>query len=134
MSFKEKIQNYTMNSYMKKYGERITQVQGNVISVKIEEKTILWLFHKLSVILLLRPERSKSVIKCYYKKSRFFKKIDFISISQGNLVIVQGLKGKKGKENREQIQIINVRNLSTKKDLVKTDGKVQKIKNVQKFR
>lgn len=131
MGFKEKIQNYYMNSYMKKYGERITQVQGNVISVKIEEKTILWIFHKLSVILLIRPERSKGVVKCYYKKNRWFKRVDFMSVSQGNLVIIQGLKGKKGKGNREQLQIINIRNLSTKKDLVKTDEKVKKVQKVQ---
>ncbi len=32
------------------------------------------------------------------------------------------MKGKKGKEHREQIQIVNIRNMTTKKDLVPAQG------------
>ncbi|HEY5562899.1 MAG TPA: hypothetical protein VIK72_14295 [Clostridiaceae bacterium] len=133
MGLKDKIQKSYADSYMKRYGDRITQVQGNVVSVKIKKKTILWLFHKIEVILLVRQDRSKSITKCVYKKNRFFKKIDFIKIVQGNLLIVQGLKGKKGKANHEVITIINVRNLTNKTDLVKVDGQDQKVKRVQKI-
>ena len=55
MSFKEKLTQYYTQSYLKKYGDRLTQIQGNVVSVKIEEKTILWIFHKLTATLLVRP-------------------------------------------------------------------------------
>lgn len=134
MSIKEKFAKYYTDSYLKKYGDRLTQVQGNIISVKVEEKTILWLFHKIKAVLIIKPERSKSVIQCIYKKNKWFKKPAFLAVSQGNLVIVQGLKGKKGKETRETINVMNVRNLTTKKDLVPVTGKVQKVQRVQRFR
>lgn len=134
MSITEKLQSYYTNRYLKKYGDRITQIQGNVVSVKIEQKTILWIFHKLFVTLIVRQERMKNVTKCVYKKNKFFKKPDFISVSQGNLVVVQGLKGKKGKENRELIEIMNLRNFTTKKDLVATDANIQMQKSQQRFR
>jgi hypothetical protein len=132
MGFKEKLAKYYTDSYLKKYGDRLTQVQGNAISVKIEEKTILWIFHKLTVTLILRPERSKSIVRCVYKKNRWFKKPEFISITQGNLLIVQGLKGKKGKENRETIEVMNIKNMTTKKDLVPVEGGAPQVKRVQK--
>ena len=53
MSFKEKIAQYYTKSYFKKYGDRLTQVQGTVVSVKISKKTILWIFNKLTVTLLI---------------------------------------------------------------------------------
>jgi hypothetical protein len=134
MGIKEKFSKRYAESYMKKYGDRITQVQGNVISVKVEPKSILWLFHKLKVTIFVRPERSKSVVKCVFEKNKWFKKPSFITITQGNLVVVQGMKGKKGKEGREQIQIMNVRNLSTKKDLVPVEGKPQKVQRIQRTR
>lgn len=134
MSFKEKIAQYYTKSYLKKYGDRLTQVQGTVVSVKITEKTILWIFHKLNVTLLVRPERSKNVVKCSYVRNKWFKKPEFITISQGNLVLVQGLKGKRGKENREQIELINIRNITTKKDLVPMDGKPQRTQRVQRIK
>lgn len=136
MSFKEKLTEYYTQSYLKKYGDRLTQVQGNVVSVKIEEKTILWIFHKLTATLLVRPDRSKGVVKCVYKKNRWFKKPEFIQVSQGNLLIVQGLKGKKskkGNQSTESTTIINIRNLSTKKDLVPVEGKAGKIQRTQKI-
>lgn len=47
MGFRDKIQQYYINSYMKKYGDRLTQVQGKVLSCKIEKKSIIGIFHKL---------------------------------------------------------------------------------------
>lgn len=134
MGIKEKFSKRYADSYIKKYGDRITQVQGNVVSVKVEPKSILWIFHKIKVTILVRPERSKSVVKCVFRKNRWFKKPNFITINQGNLVVIQGMKGLKGKEDREQIQIMNVRNLSTKKDLVPVEGKVQKTQKIQRIR
>lgn len=134
MGIKQKFAKRYADSYMKKYGDRITQTQGNVISIKVEEKSILWLFHKLKVTILVRPERSKSVVKCIFSKNKWFKKPAFITITQGNLVVIQGMKGKKGKEGREQIQVMNVRNLSTKKDLIPVEGKVQKVQKIQRIR
>lgn len=134
MSIKEKFSKVYADSYLKKYGDRLTQVQGNVVSAKVEEKTILWIFHKLKVTIIVKPDRSKTVVKCMYKKNRWFKKPNFIGITQGNLVIIQGLKGKKGKENRELLTIMNVRNLSTKKDLVAVDGKPQKVQQVRRYK
>ncbi len=134
MGFKDKLAKYYTDSYIKKYGDRLAQVQGNVVSVKVEEKTILWIFHKISAVLIVRPERSKNVVKCTYKKNKWFKKPGFLNINQGNLVIVQGLKGKKSKkskESREVIEIMNIKNLTTRKDLVPVEG--QQVKRVQKI-
>lgn len=135
MSFKEKISQYYTRSYLKKYGDRLTQVQGTVISVKIKRKTILWLFNKLAVTLLVRPERSRNISRCTYRKWKWFKKPKFITINQGNFILVQGLKGKRGKENREQIELINVRNMTTKKDLIPIEGKVPKVqRKIQRYK
>ena len=131
MGFKEKLQNRYTQSYLDKYGDRLISVQGNVISIKITEKKILWLFHKLMVTLVIRPERSKSIVKCVYRKNKWLKKVPFIPINQGNLVIVQGMKGVKGKEGRETLTILNILNQSNKKELFKTDVAPQK--SVQKF-
>jgi hypothetical protein len=138
MSFKEKIAQYYTKSYLKKYGDRLTQVQGTVVSVKVYEKTILWIFNKITVTLLVRPERSKNVTKCFYARNKWFKKPEFIQINQGNLVLVQGLKGKKGntkgKSSSEQIDMINIRNMTTKKELIPTEGKIQKVQRVQRLK
>lgn len=134
MSFKEKISQYYTKSYLKKYGDRLTQVQGTVVSVKVTKKTILWIFHKLNVSLLVRPERSKNIVKCSYVRKKWFKKPDFITINQGNLVLVQGLKAKKGKQGKDFINLINIRNMTTKKDLVPVEGKVQRVKRVQRIK
>ena len=134
MGLKDKFTKYYTDSYLKKYGDRLTQVQGNVLSVKVEAKSILWIFHKIIVTIIVRPERSKSVLKTVYKRNRWFKKPIFIQVSQGNLVLIQGLKGKKSKkstENREFIQIMNIRNLTTKKDLVPMDGKEPKVQRIK---
>ena len=132
MSLKEKMRKFTTDSYLKRYGDRLAQIQGNVVSVKIETKKIFWIYNLIIVSLLVRQEGSKSIVKCYYKKHKWFKKPTFIPISQGNLVLVQGLKGVKGKENREQITIMNIRNLSTKKDLIPVEGNEPKIQRVRR--
>lgn len=135
MSFKEKLQKYYLDSFMKKNGDRLTQVQGNVVSIKIEEKTILWIFHKITAILLVRPDRSKTIVRFVYKRNRWFKKPTFMNLYQGNLVIVQGMKAKKRKkpkDTHEAIEIMNVRNLTTKKDLVPMEGAAP-VKRVQKI-
>lgn len=130
MGFTDKLNKYYAENYIKKYGDRLAQVQGNIVSVKVEEKTILWIFHKITAVLLVKPERSRNIVRCVYQKRRWFKKIDFIQLSQGNFVLVQGLKGKKGKENREEIEIMNIRNLTTRRDLIPIDEepKVQRVK------
>lgn len=140
MGIKQKLtENYTKN-FMKKYGDRLTQAQGKVLSVKMEKKSILWIFHKIMVTIIIKPERSRSVVKCTYKKNRWFKKPHFISISQGNALIIQGLKGKKakkGKESKEVFEIINIVNMTTKQELVKSEGNddnIKKIKNAQKIK
>lgn len=134
MSFKEKIAQYYTKSYLKKYGDRLTQVQGTVVSVKITRKTILWIFNKLTVTLLVRPERSKNIVKCSYIRKKWFKKPEFITINQGNLVLLQGLKGKKGKENRESLDLINIRNMTSKKDLIPIEGKMPKVQKIKRFK
>lgn len=136
MSFKEKMQKYYADSFMKKNGDRLTQIQGNVISVKVELKAVLWIFHKLTATVLVKPDRSRNIIKCVYRRNRWFKKPEFMTLTQGNLVIVQGLKSTTGKKDdkKEFIQIMNIRNLSTKKDLVKLDGDQGQIKPVRKVR
>lgn len=144
MGFKEKVQNYYTKSYMKKYGDRITQLQGNIISVKIEEKAILWIFHKLVATILVKPDRSRGVVRCIYRRHRWFKKPEFMTLSQGNLVIIQGLKAakqsdrkKKGKDTKlvgDAISVMNIRNLTTKKDLVKVEGNNSQPKTVRQVR
>ena len=139
MGLKEKLTNSYANAYLTKYGDRLTQLQGNILSVKITSKTILWIFNKLRVDMVVKPQGSKAIAKCCYKKNRWFKKPVFIQLNQGNLVIVQGLKPKKKKKNNisnasEAIEVINVRNLSTKKDLVPVDQKVQKVQQRQFIR
>ncbi|WP_368487876.1 hypothetical protein [Clostridium sp. BJN0013] len=134
MSFKEKIAQYYTKSYLKKYGDRLTQIQGTVVSVKIARKTILWIFNKLTVTLLVRPERSKNIVKCSYIRKKWFKKPEFIPINQGNLVLVQGLKGKKGKANRESLDLINIRNITSKKDLIPIEGKMPKVQKIKRFK
>lgn len=140
MGIKQKLtESYTKN-YMKKYGDRLTQAQGKVLSVKMEKKSILWIFHKIMVTIIIKPERTRNVVKCAYKKNRWFKKPHFISVSQGNSLIIQGLKGlkgKKGKGSSEIIEIINIVNMTTKQQLVESEGNednIKKIKSAQKIK
>ncbi|KOA20988.1 hypothetical protein CLHOM_05760 [Clostridium homopropionicum DSM 5847] len=135
MGLKAKITNYYTNSYMKKYGDRITQAQGKVISVKIEEKPILWIFHKLTVTILIKPERSKNIIKCVYRKNKWFKKPEFIPVAQGHSIVVQGLKGLKTKGHGESIDVMNVINMTNRKQLVPLeDDVIKKIQQGQKIK
>ena len=117
MGVKDKLSKYYTDSYLEKYGDRMAQFQGNIISVKVEEKSILWLFHKIIATVIIKPDRSKAVIKCVYKKNKWFKKPQFIDVNQGHKVIIMGLKGIKGKANSENILVSNIANLTTKKDL-----------------
>lgn len=134
MGFKEKLSKYYADSYLEKYGDRMAQFQGNIISVKIEQKTILWIFHKLVATLIVKPERTKSVVKCVYKKNSWFKKINFLTLNQGHNVIVQGIKSS-GKDGKEVIQLNNIINLTTKKDLVPVDhSKIKKTRQQSKMR
>lgn len=51
------------------------------------------------------------------------KKPEFIPVKQGNKVIVMGVTGDKEskKENSQEVQIMNLLNLTTKKDLIPID-------------
>lgn len=129
MGFKDMLAKRYSDAFLKKYGDRITQVQGRILSVKETVKTILWVYHVIKVDVLVKPERSKNVTRCQYTKKQWFKKPTFMPLSQGNLVVIQGVKGKKGKEDSELISILNVMNLTTKQDLIPVDQpKVQRMK------
>lgn len=117
MGFKDKMTKYYSDAYMEKYGDRMTNVAGTILSVKTEVKSILGIFNKLHVFLVVKPEVGKQVVKCEYKKNRWFKKPQFIDVNQGHKVIIMGLKGVKGKANSENVLISNIANLTTRKDL-----------------
>ena len=117
MGFKDKMTKYYSDAYMEKYGDRMTSVAGTILSVKTEVKSILGIFNKLHVFLVVKPEVGKQVVKCEYKKNRWFKKPQFIDVNQGHKVIIMGLKGVKGKANSENVLISNIANLITRKDL-----------------
>ena len=117
MGFKDKMTKYYSDAYMEKYGDRMTSVAGTILSVKTEVKSILGIFNKLHVFLVVKPEVGKQVVKCEYKKNRWFKKPQFIDVNQGHKVIIMGLKGVKGKANSENILVSNIANLTTRKDL-----------------
>lgn len=117
MGFKDKMTKYYSDAYMEKYGDRMTSVAGTILSVKTEVKSILGIFNKLHVFLVVKPEVGKQVVKCEYKKNRWFKKPQFIDVNQGHKVIIMGLKGVKGKVNSENVLISNIANLTTRKDL-----------------
>lgn len=126
MSFKEKLKgkfgNYFQNAYMEKYGDRITSISGTILSAKLIPKSYI-IFHRLIVEMVIKPEAGKTIVKCWYKKNAWFKKPEFIAVKQGHKVIIMGVTGEKDnkKENSQQIQIMNVINLTTKKDLVPID-------------
>ena len=117
MGFKDKMTKYYSDADMEKYGDRMTSVAGTILSVKTEVKSILGIFNKLHVFLVVKPEVGKQVVKCEYKKNRWFKKPQFIDVNQGHKVIIMGLKGVKGKANSENVLISNIANLTTRKDL-----------------
>ena len=117
MGFNDRMTKYYSDAYMEKYGDRMTSVAGTILSVKTEVKSILGIFNKLHVFLVVKPEVGKQVVKCEYKKNRWFKKPQFIDVNQGHKVIIMGLKGVKGKANSENVLISNIANLTTRKDL-----------------
>ena len=117
MGFKDKMTKYYSDAYMEKFGDRMTSVAGTILSVKTEVKSILGIFNKLHVFLVVKPEVGKQVVKCEYKQNKWFKKPQFIDVNQGHKVIIMGLKGIKGKANSENILVSNIANLTTKKDL-----------------
>ena len=78
MGFKDKMTKYYSDAYMEKYGDRMTSVAGTILSVKTEVKSILGIFNKLHLFLVFKPEVGKQVVKCEYKKNRWFKKPQFI--------------------------------------------------------
>lgn len=117
MGFKDKMTKHFSDAYIQKYGDRMTSASGTVLSVKIEEKSILGILRSISASIVLKPEQGKQIIKSEYKKKRWFKKPEFIDIKQGHKLIIMGLKGEKGKENSEVIAVSNIANLTTRKDL-----------------
>lgn len=128
MSFRDSINGMLQKRYLKKYGDRMTAVRGNIINVKVTEKTFLFFIHNLRVDILLRPERSKNIVRCYYKKRTWFKKHNLINLQTGQLIIVQGLKDIKG----ESIEILNIQNLTTKRSIIDIDELKQKQQKQQK--
>ncbi|MBZ9690625.1 hypothetical protein [Clostridium sp. M14] len=120
--FSGKFNKYFQDAYLEKYGDRITSTSGTVLSVKVFEKSY-FIFHKILVEMVVKPEVGRSVVKCFYKQNKWFKKPEFITVSQGHKVIIMGVKGEKikKKDTTEAIQIMNVLNLTTKKDLIPVD-------------
>ena len=120
MGLKDKLEQYSRDTYFKKYGDRIASASGTVISIKLITKNYFFI-RTLVVDMIIKPEVGKAVIKARYKKKRWFKKIDFITVSRGHKVMIMGIKGVKGKKDADIIAIQNVLNLTTKKDLVPID-------------
>ena len=125
MGFKDKFNKYFQDSYYQKYGDRIASTSGTVVSIKYQEKNYI-LFHTLVVDMVIKPEVGKGIIKARYKKKRFFKKVAFIAVSMSHKVMIMGLKGVKGNKDADVLQIQNVLNLTTKKDLVPIDHSLLK--------
>ena len=120
MGFKDKLGKYYSEAYMQKYGDRISSASCTVVSIKFQEKNY-FIIKTLLVDMIIKSDVSKGVVKARYKKRRWFKKVEFIPISTGHKVMLMGLKGKKGKADSEVLQIQNVLNLTTKRDLVPVD-------------
>jgi hypothetical protein len=114
MSFKSDLNEMMQKRYLKKYGDRMAALRGNIINVKITCKTFLFFIHNLRVDILLRPERSKNIVRCYFKKRTWFKKFNLINLQTGHLIVIQGLKDKKG----EAIEALNIQNITTKKSII----------------
>lgn len=120
MGFKDKLNKYYTESYMQKYGDRISSASGTVVSIKFQEKNYI-IIKALIVDMIIKSDVSKGVVKAKYKKKRWFKKPDFIPVSTGHKVMLMGLKGKKGKKDSEVLMIQNVLNLTTRRDLIPVD-------------
>jgi len=143
MGFKDKLSQGYTNAFMNKYGDRVTQVQGRALSVKTVEKSFLGILNTIIVTIVVKQDNARTIATCVYKKKRWFKKPLFIPISQGHSLIIQGLKPdyskkkKKNKKIKDHISIMNVMNLTNKKDLVPVEGgskKIQRPKQDKRFR
>lgn len=132
MGFKEKVAKRYADSYYKKYGDRITQIQGRILSVKITTKSILGIFNILKADVVVKLDRNKSIARCNYSVRKWFKKPSLMTLNQGHSVIIQGVKGKKGTKDSDVISIMNIRNMTTKADLVQTDQPVKKVQQRQR--
>ena len=91
MGFKDKMTKYYSDAYMQKYGDRMTSVSGTILSVKTEVKSILGIFNKIRVHLVVKPDAGKQIAKCEYKRNRWFKKPQFIDVNKGHKVIIMGI-------------------------------------------
>lgn len=135
MGFKDKINKKIQDVYWEKYKDRLTQVHGHILSVKLTEKAILGFIHLLQVDIVIKPMGSKAVVKCQYKRRRYFKKPEFIQLNQGHLVIIQGLKPKKNKKkDSDVIEVMNVINMTTKKELIPVGVDLKKLQQKQIIR
>lgn len=136
MGFKDSVSKKYAESFYEKNKDRIAQVQGKILQIKEERKKVFFIFHKLLVTILVKPAGSRNIVKCEYKRNKWFKPAEFITVSQGHSVLIQGLKGKKDKKgnskgNRETISIMNINNLTNKQMLVPVEGgmKQQKVRD-----
>lgn len=138
MGFKEKLANSYSNAFMTRYGDRVTQLQGRALSVKTEEKSFLGILNTIIVTIVIKQDNLRTVSTCVYKKKKWFKKPTFIPVSQGHSLIIQGLKPdytkKHKKKFKDSISIMNVLNLTNKKDLVPVDGAQKKVQRVRQDR
>lgn len=130
MGFKDKLSQSYTNAYLNRYGDRLTQIQGRVLSVKVEEKSFLGIIRTLTALIVVKPVSSSGVSTCYYKKKKWFKKPTFMNLSQGHSVIVQGLKPdkkkKKKKKYEEYLSVVNIVNMTNRSELVPSNGEIPK--------
>ena len=56
-------QSYT-NAYLNKYGDRLTQLQGRVLSIKSETKSFIGILNWITVTIVLKPEAKKYFHLC----------------------------------------------------------------------
>ncbi len=127
MGLRDKLENYQRESFLEKHGDRITPVLGNVLSIKVERTKKFFIYNQLEVNMVVKPVKSKNVVRCQYKKNAFFKEPEFMDIRNGNEVLVQGLKGEKGKNGAEIVNIMNVVNITDRTQLVEGDMPVDEI-------
>lgn len=121
MGFKDKMTQYFSEAYIQKYGDRMNSVMGSVLSIHVEEKSVLGIYNKILATFVVKPDMGKGIQKCQYKKAKWFKKPEFIEVKQGHRVVVMGIMGEKGKDESDVMQASNIANLSTKKDLLPFD-------------